>query len=206
MTESVLAFGRANDHIAPARVAEQTDDCLMERVRFAGDRIAFSEIVARYRGKLTALARRSMPGANLNDAEDLVQDVFVEAYTRRKTFHAGAALRPWLYRIGLNRCTDAARRRKRHPTTAMVDENSASQPSVGSALDQLLGDERIAMINRAVDNLPDRYRFVIVLRHLDDLSYDEIGSIMGIPLASVKTHLFRARAMLREGLSTLSNE
>lgn len=181
---------------------EETDEALAERVRARGDVEAFARLVARYRSRVLALARRMLVGDLIEDAEDVAQEAFVAAYDRRATFRRGEPFRPWLYRIAINRCLDRLRAQGRRP--ALTDWESAPEPEdvreVGP-LEILLADEREARLQQAVEELPPAHRAVFLLRHLDDLSYEEIALSTGLPMGTVKAYLFRARQTLRQSLT-----
>ncbi len=177
------------------------DESLAERVRSSGDVAAFSMLVIRYRGRLVALARRMLPGSSSDEAEDMAQEAFVAAYAKRTSFRKGEPFRPWLYKIAVNRCLDRLRALSRRPVT--IEISSLSEPKTfGNGPEELLlSTENEARLQAAVAALPPKLRVVFVLRHLDDLSYDEIAAATGLPLGTVKTHLFRARAELRTALA-----
>ncbi len=180
---------------------EAGDEALAERVRSSGDVAAFSLLVTRYRGRLVALARRMLPGTGSEEAEDVAQEAFVAAYDKRASFRKGESYRPWLYRIAVNRCLDRLRAISRRPVT--VEISSLPEPSVfgNGPEERLISNESEARLSQAVAALHPKLRVVFVLRHLDDLSYDEIAAATGLPLGTVKTHLFRARAELRLALA-----
>jgi RNA polymerase sigma-70 factor (ECF subfamily) len=190
----------ADDDHAP------TDEALAERVRRDGDAAAFGLLVGRYRARVVALSRRmlSSGGAAANDdAEDVAQEAFVAAYHKRATYRGGTPFRPWLYRIAVNRCLDRLRARGRQPGMHSVDdlpEPAASEPD-SDPLDALLADECEERLREAVAALPPKHRAVFLLRHVDDLSYEEIAAATDLPMGTVKTHLFRARARLRRELT-----
>ena len=177
------------------------DEALAERVRSSGDVAAFSMLVTRYRGRLIALARRMLPGSSSDEAEDMAQEAFVAAYAKRTSFRKGEPFRPWLYKIAVNRCLDRLRALSRRPVT--IEIGSLSEPKTfGNGPEELLlSTENEARLQAAVAALPPKLRAVFVLRHLDDLSYEEIATATSLPLGTVKTHLFRARAELRTALA-----
>lgn len=180
-----------------------SDEALALRVSLSGDGGAFALLVTRYRGRLIALARR-MLGGNAEEAEDVAQEVFVAAYNARDRYRRGEPFRSWLYRIAVNRCIDRQRAQGRRPGVSALEALVQEPVDPGQGpLDALLGDERDSRVQDAVDGLPPKYRAVFLLRHLDDLSYEEIAAATELPLGTVKTHLFRARAQLREALKGL---
>lgn len=178
---------------------ELSDEALAARVRAHSDTAAYGELIDRYRVRLTALTRRMLNGSP-EEAEDVVQEAFVAAYHRRSTYRESEAFRPWLYRIAINRCVDRLRVKSRKPPAASLDDAPEEPATTGEPLPSLLAAEREAELQRAVEGLPPKYRAVFLLRHLDDLSYEDIARATELPLGTVKTHLFRARAQLREAL------
>ena len=178
-----------------------SDEALAERVRAAGDVAAFGVLVTRYRARVVALARRMLAAQSPDEAEDVAQEAFVAAYDKRLSFRRGEPFRPWLYRIAVNRCLDRLRAQSRRP--ALVEIAAVPEPAVvgGDPVEALLTEEGEQRLSAAVAALPPKLRAVFLLRHLDDLSYEEIAAAVGVPLGTVKTHLFRARAHLRAALS-----
>ena len=180
-----------------------SDEALALRVSASGDGGAFAVLVTRYRGRLVALARR-MLGGNADEAEDVAQEVFVAAYHARQRYRRGEPFRSWLYRIAVNRCIDRQRAQSRRPGMSAIEAMPVEPVDPGPGpLGELLGDERDEHLQAAVDALAPKYRAVFLLRHLDDLSYEEIAAATELPIGTVKTHLFRARAQLREALKGL---
>lgn len=179
---------------------DTSDEMLAESVRATGDIAAFSQLVDRYRGRVIALARRILAGSNSDEAEDIAQEAFISAYDKRASFRSGERYRPWLYRIAVNRCLDRLRAQCRRPVT--VEFGSLPELSCHNSdpLAYALLEESEKQLEQAIADLPPKLRAVFVLRHLDDLSYTEIAVVTGLPIGTVKTYLFRARAALRAAL------
>ena len=179
---------------------DASDEALAERVRTAGDVAAFGVLVTRYRARVVALARRMLAAQGSEEAEDVAQEAFVAAYDKRASFRRGEPFRPWLYRIAVNRCLDRLRAQSRRPALVEITTVPAAMAG-GDPVEALLVEEGEERLSAAVAALPPKLRAVFLLRHLDDLSYEEIAAAVGVPLGTVKTHLFRARAQLRAALS-----
>jgi len=128
--------------------------------------------------------------------EDIVQDAFVSAYDNLKTFREGSAFRPWLYRIVINRCIDRLRQ-LRHLVDG-VDIDLMIDDRERGPLESALMKDEARRINAAVLSLPANLRIIFLLRHMENLSYDDMAKATGLPEGTVKTHLFRARARIRE--------
>lgn len=146
---------------------------------------------------------------NPSEAEDVAQEAFVRAWQALPNFRGGSALRTWLYRIVINLCINRFPRLRRElseltetevgslPETARLDHN----PALRSEL-----RERRAWLRREIERLPDSQRLLISLRYQDKLSYEEIANLVGLPLGTVKTGLFRAKERLRQALSIFQEE
>lgn len=180
-----------------------SDEMLAERVRRSDDTMAFGQLVERYRTRLVALARRMLAsGSGIGgDAEDVAQEVFVAAYDKRASYRTGTSFRSWLYRIAVNRCLDRLRARARYPAPHRMEDLPEPIEPDSDPLHAVLAEEWEARLRQAVAALPPKYRAVFILRHLDDLSYEEIAAATDLPLGTVKTHLFPARAQLRRELT-----
>lgn len=179
-----------------------TDESLAISVRNSDDTAAFGVLVTRYRARITGLARKMIGTGHADEADDIAQEVFVAAYMHRKSFRPGLPFRPWLYRIAVNRCLDKLKSRGRQPI--ITDWENAPEPAMHDELEPLsnfLAGELDSVLQKAVDALPVNHRAVFVLRHIDELSYEEIAEATNQPIGTVKTNLFRARAELRRGLS-----
>ena len=132
---------------------------------------------------------------NVHDAEDLVQDTYLRAFAAFHRFEPGTNIRAWLYTILYRVRTDAYRRRARRPEGGELPAEGPAVPPPQDALAS--GGEDLA---RAVNNLPDGYRTVIILRDIEDLSYKEIADTLNIAMGTVMSRIHRARALLRKAL------
>ncbi len=164
----------------------------------AGDQSACATIVQRYTGILYNQAYRMLGDAF--EAEDAVQEVFLRAFRNLKSYDPSRRLVTWLLTIGSNYCIDRLRRRRFNWLT--LEDVAFWLPSTqpGPERSALQSAQREA-VQRALQRLPESYRGVTVLRYWYDLSYDEIGAILGLTEATVKTRLHRARKMLQEALA-----
>ncbi len=170
-----------------------------------GDQQAYTEILKKYRAPLYNLLYRMVK--NKMETEDLVQEAFIKAFKSLASFNDDYAFSTWLYKIAINNCIDHFRKKKlkTFPIDKPIESKDGSIkrefPDVSYQPDQyLLSKEKDKLINEAIQNLPEKYRTAIVLRHNDDKSYEEISQIMAIPLGTVKARIFRAREMLKKQL------
>jgi RNA polymerase sigma-70 factor (ECF subfamily) len=156
---------------------------------------AFAELVARYQDRIYNYAYR-MTGSR-EDAQDLAQETFIRVYTHLDRFRVEERFSPWIYRIATNLCLNHLKRRRRTMTLLPDPADLEGPSSPDSALAQ--SEERL-VLQQAIMALPDHYRAVILLRHVDELSYEEIAQVTELPLGTVKTRLFRARELLQHHL------
>lgn len=182
------------------------ESALIEQAR-QGDSEAFAALVALHERFVYNLALRTL--GNAEDAADLAQDAFVRAWQALPAFRQDAQLRIWLYRIVLNLCLNRLPRLRRGLYDLTHDELDDISEPVSTGPDPL-GDvelrEQRAFLHHQIDELPDQYRLLVSLRYQNDLSYDEIAALLSLPVGTVKTGLFRAKARLREALSVFEKE
>ena len=158
-----------------------------------GDQIAFAQLVERYTGAVYNLCYRML--ANPQDAEDAAQEIFVRAYTRLSSFDRERRFSTWLLSIASNYCIDRLRRRRFAWLT--LDDVAFWLPSGAAGPERsALDRERDDVVQRALQQLPEQYRLVTLLRYWYDMSYDEIAAQTGLSESALKTRLHRARKML----------
>lgn len=133
---------------------------------------------------------------NVHDAEDLVQETYLRAYRAFDRYTPGTNIRAWLYTILHRVRTDALRRAGRTPATVELVDDGPPVPPAQDALAS--GGEEIA---RALDRLPEAFRIAVVLRDIEDLTYQEIAESLGIPIGTVMSRIHRGRALLRTALA-----
>lgn len=134
---------------------------------------------------------------------DLIQEIFVKAFSNLGTFNPQYAFSTWLYRIATNHTIDYLR--KKRLQTYSIDEPISTKdgevqieiPDNNFAADKdVQHQERSAIISQAIKSLPEKYQMVIKMRHMEEKSYDEIALVLNLPLGTVKAHIFRARELL----------
>jgi RNA polymerase sigma-70 factor (ECF subfamily) len=134
---------------------------------------------------------------NPQDAEDLVQETFLRAYRGYYGFTSGTNIRAWLHTILQRVRTDAFRRGRRSPQTTELPEDGPAVPPPQEAITRGGYD-----IERAIQELSEPFRTTVVLRDIEDFSYQEIARMLGVPIGTVMSRLHRGRAWLRERLGT----
>jgi RNA polymerase sigma-70 factor (ECF subfamily) len=187
-----LALALEPPPVAPAPVEDQA----LIAATLAGNREAFGELVGRYQRAVYHLAARTL--RDPTEAEDATQEAFFKAYRALQSFRPGAKFSTWIFTICYRLCCDRLARRKRLSGDELPDR---ADPGAGPALLAERNDEA-RRLRAAIDLLPEKYRTVITLYHLQGKQYDEIASVLNLPLGTVKTHLFRAKEQLRKALTT----
>ena len=189
-----------------ARMARLDPDVrLMLQVR-DNDSQAFAELVERYQARLIAVLQHMLGQAQ--EAEDLAQEVFLRVYKTRAKYTPKAKFSTWLFTIANNLALNALRDRKRRPiVNKSLPDSTASGPwsieqlATGKETppsQQLQQMELAEVVRHAIDQLNDRQRLAILLNKFEDMSYCDIGAVMGLNETAVKSLLSRARSQLRE--------
>jgi RNA polymerase sigma-70 factor (ECF subfamily) len=177
------------------------DEALLERARH-GDRDAFTTIVTRHQDELYTMALRLL--GSPSDASDVVQETFLRAYLKLPELRS-ATVRGWLFRVAINCSRDVQRRSVRRPADPLEDAQGniidLPDPALGPEA-TALQRERMAAVRDALMTLAPDFRAAVVLRDVNDLSYDEISDALRIPVGTVKSRLSRARTMLAAALRT----
>jgi RNA polymerase sigma-70 factor (ECF subfamily) len=179
---------------------QQVDEIELIEQALSGNRDSFSQLMHRYAGAVYGLAYRML--GNAHDAEDASQEIFLRAYAHLARFDRSRRFSTWLLSIGSNYCVDRLRRQRYSWLT--LDDVAYTLPSTqrGPESRAILQEQR-EVVQRALEQLPENYRLVTVLRYWQDLSYQEIAEITGLTESTIKTRLHRARHMLAERLEAM---
>jgi RNA polymerase sigma-70 factor, ECF subfamily len=180
-----------------AQSAQQTDQQLVERVQ-AGDKRAFDLLVLKYQHKIIAIIGRYIRDSH--EVHDVSQEAFIKAYRALKNFRGDSQFYTWLYRIAINTAKNHLVSRGRRPPASDVDVEDAEYYGGSEALkdvdtpeNNLFRDQLQAVVNRAIKELPEDLRTAVTLRELEGLSYEDIADVMGCPVGTVRSRIFRAR-------------
>ena len=165
-----------------------------------GDRAAFTELVNRYAAKVFRLARHITK--NDHDAEDVLQEAFLKAYTRLDQFQGNSRFYTWLVRIAVNEALMKLRRAKTRKTVSLDQELESEDGSLPreTASERYDRRETREYLTKAIDSLAEAYGSVLVLRDIEGLSTEETAEMLGLSVSAVKSRLLRARLQLREKL------
>jgi RNA polymerase sigma-70 factor, ECF subfamily len=201
MHETDTMIDHALDHAPPLTFKGMNDDVLITLFQ-GGEQAVFRTLVERYQERI-----RNLIYAVLNDPaviDDLAQEVFIKAYEALPQFRFDSAFYTWLYRIAVNRCRDEIRRRRvrrwlsLHPLLERQDRELTQRTTA-----HMEDTETRELIDRALSRLPEKFRLPVVLKDVEGLSYDEIAEVTQSEIGTVKSRLFRGRAMLRHWLQPL---
>jgi RNA polymerase sigma-70 factor (ECF subfamily) len=182
---------------------DETD--LLARLR-AGDDAAYEELVRSHGARLLGVARRFL--RNEEDARDAVQDAFLAAFRSIGSFEGQARISTWLHRIVVNACLMKLRTRRRKPERSIeellpgfLEDGHPARPAMEwrkRADDPVERRQLRELVMARIDELPEGYRNVLILRDIEELDTDETAEAMGLSVGAVKTRLHRARQALRE--------
>lgn len=176
---------------------QQAEETSWIEQTLGGNQAIFGQLMHRYAGAVYNLAYRML--GDPQEAEDASQEIFLRAYTRLESFDRTRRFSTWLLSIGSNYCIDLLRRRRFAWLT--LDDVAFSLPDTGRGPERsALEHERQAEIQQALQQLPENYRLVTILRYWQDLSYNEIAEVTGLTESAIKTRLHRARHMLADAL------
>jgi len=211
MADSTIGFDLAVTGETYAGTEFQADSCLEEqrligRLR-AGDEDAYEALIARFQQPVYNLVCRLLNDPA--DTVDVVQEVFLKIFRSVHAFRAQSALKTWIYRIAVNEAYNHRRwfirHRRQEVELETDDEKGCYQdllPDQGiSPYEQLLDHETQALIEEAIQHLNPKFRMVIVLRDIEEMSYEEIAEVLGISLGTVKSRIVRGREAMRRSLA-----
>ena len=173
-----------------------------------GDQKAFETLLKKYRNLVYHVMIKMV--RNPQEAEDLSQEAFIKAFNALASFNEEFAFSTWLMKIATNNCIDYLRKKKLRtysidePIQYKEEQVQIELPDHDPTPEKsLLNEERSKLINEAIQSLPPRYRHVIVLRHQEEKSYEDIAEILKLPLGTVKARIFRAREMLNKKMKDI---
>lgn len=184
---------RSIEHI----IAQRRDAALVKST-LAGDSTSFAKLVSLYKKRVAALGMSFF--RNATDTDDFMQEVFLKVYQSLGTFRGDAAFSTWIMRIAYNTAVNAVTRRKE--ALPIADECLLSDPDY-TPEEQEIRATTAQTISEAVRALPPKYGICLELYFYYDIPYDEIGVITGNPVNTIKSHIFRAKKLLREKLERL---
>ena len=176
---------------------DEQDDAQFVKASQQGDQDAFAVLVQRHQRHVFNLSWRILQ--DYEDAGEIAQEVFLAAWQGLPAFRGEARFSTWLYRITSHCCLRQLERRKRERSLhAVIQAEQILEEK--QAEDILERRNQQAIVREQLEQLPDRYRIVLLLRHFRELTYGEMADILSMPIGTVKTQLFRARNLLKDRL------
>ena len=176
--------------------ASDTDQQLVQRAQ-RGDLRAFDLLVLKYQGRIAALVSRYVSDAG--EVEDVTQEAFIKAYRAMGKFRGDSAFYTWLYRIAANAAKNHLVAKGRRPGADATIEDAEGYDEGGLLLESAspealaMGGELAEVVESALNALPDELKAALMLREFDGLSYDDIADVLGCPVGTVRSRIFRAR-------------
>jgi RNA polymerase sigma factor (sigma-70 family) len=187
------------------RIESRLEDSKLIAAALKGDDSAYKKLMKKYHDAIYNFIYRMVH--DKHQVEDLTQEAFIKAFSSLASFNDEYAFSTWLYKIATNNSIDYIRKRKLQtysidkPIEAVDSDYSFELPDEDAETDQdLISDQRAKLLNQAINRLPEKYRKVIHLRHVEEQSYEEIAVALRLPIGTVKAHIFRAREMLYKSL------
>jgi len=175
-----------------------SDDRELIALAARGDKRAFSQLMATHEDMVFAVSLRML--RDREAALDATQETFITLYRKADRFRGDSAVSTWLYRIAVNTCLDQLRKMKRRPSEPLEDSYDPVDPS---AMDQVGSVELRPSVEEALSGLADDFRAAVVLSDIHGLGVNEIAEILGVPVGTVKSRVFRGRRLLAERLGNL---
>ena len=187
------------------RQDSRAEDSRIIQEALRGDDNAYKQLMRKYHDAIFNFIYRMI--RDREQVEDLTQEAFIKAFASLKSFNEEYAFSTWLYKIATNNSIDYIRRRKLQmysidkPIESKDSDYSFELPDESYEADkELISDQRAILLNEAIDQLPEKYKRVIRLRHTEEKSYEEIAKLLKLPIGTVKAHIFRARELLYKQL------
>jgi len=181
------------------------EDQLLINRALAGERAAFGDLALRYQDRLFS----SMLGVtgSAEEAEDVVQDALVRAFLKLDTFQQNSQFFTWLYRIAFNVALSRHRKKRSRISIDQNRETTGLEPVDDSELpdEPMLRRERVDMVRRALAQLTEQHRAILILREMDECSYEDIAEILNISIGTVRSRISRARGQLKLALESMQN-
>jgi RNA polymerase sigma-70 factor, ECF subfamily len=198
-----MHLARSPEISLPEGVSSQSeqDDTQLVTASQQGDQDAFAFLVQRHQRRVFNMVLRMLQ--DYDEASEITQEVFLAAWLGLPSFRGEARFATWLYRIAYHCCLRQLERRKRERSLQAVMQAEKILEGMNEekqAEDSIELRDRQAIVREQLEKLPTKYRIVLILRHLQEMTYQEMADILTIPIGTIKTHLFRARHLLKERL------
>ena len=172
----------------------ESDDGELVRRYVEGDSASFETLVRRHERRVYSVAYRML--GREDDARDATQEAFMTALRKLSSFRGEAAFTTWIHRVTVNACYDILRRRQREPISDPDEEPPATPPP----FDHAEATAQAIDVQRALARVPDDFRAALILHDVQDLPYEEVAEVLGVPVGTVKSRIHRGRVALARAL------
>ena len=203
--QSSRTIGIPLTNVGPSAVEQ--DDLVLVAASKNGDQEAFAQLVQRYQRLIFNLVYRMLQ--QYEETTEITQETFLAAWQGLPSFRGDARFSTWLYRIAYNCSLKQLELRKRDRALQIALEAEKTLEKTNDEQREnaeLDARDRQILVQEHLSHLPTKYRIVLILRHLQDMTYEEMAEILTMPIGTIKTHLFRARNLLKERLQSLHRE
>ena len=203
--QSSQSIGMPLTNVVPSAVEQ--DDLGLVAASKNGDQEAFAQLVQRYQRLVFNLVYRMLQ--EYEEATEITQETFLAAWQGLPAFRGDARFPTWLYRIAYNCSLKQLELRKRDRALQIALEAEKTLEKTNDEQREnaeLDARDRQILVQEHLSHLPTKYRIVLILRHLQDMTYEEMAEILTMPIGTIKTHLFRARNLLKERLQSFHRE
>ncbi len=201
-----IQINLSSNALATTALTEQDDTKLVAASK-SGDQDAFALLVQRHQHRVFNLVYRMLQ--QYDEANEVTQETFLAAWQGLPSFRGDARFSTWLYRIAYNCCLKQVEQRKRDQalqTAIQAEQHLENADSETRVATEIEAHDRRVLVREQLSTLPTKYRLVLVLRHLQEKTYEEMAEILAMPIGTIKTHLFRARNLLKERLQAFELE
>lgn len=180
---------------------KSSDQDIIEKI-LQGQGELYGEIIDRYKNGVYSLCMRMV--RNTEDAKDLSQEVFIKAYQNLDKYNFEYKFSTWIFKVASNLCVDYLRKTKTQ--TLPYDDKLSMPHDTASAEDMFIHSNNKELIEKAIRDLPEEYRVLIILYHKEGLSYEDMSRALKLPMSKVKNRLYRARNKLKDTLKDIRRE
>lgn len=189
-----LLKGILSESISVGGLYEMEDERQWIEEVLSGNKQAYAQIINKYKNPLYATILRMI--GNQQDAADLVQESFIKIYYRLGKFDGKGSFSSWMYRVAINHCMDEFRKKRYKMEQIEIREDDIMDFHHPEVI--FLKKEKNRQLEKLIESLPKEERMILLLRYVNELSYNEIGEIMSLSLSTVRNKLHRAKKKLRE--------
>ncbi|RCK75225.1 MAG: RNA polymerase sigma factor SigW [Ignavibacteriae bacterium] len=191
--------------LASDKIESRKEDIALVNQALRGNQAAYEKLMKKYKSTISFVLLRIIQ--DKNEVEDIVQEVFINTFKSLKTYKKQYSFFSWIYKIAMNKGIDYLRKKKLQ--TFSIDKPIKTKDgdlhfelpdSTYEPDKQLIASERAALVHWAIEQLPAKYKKVIIMRHQEEKDYAEIAKELKLPIGTVKVHIFRARELLNKYL------